>query len=135
MNKKYLFLDDIRHPYDAFGYSNESIFLLKKWVVVKNYNQFVKWINKNGLPDFISFDHDLADSHYTPSDLWTDYEKSKEWQDKQVHSEKTGYECALWLVDYCLENDLPCPHFFCHSVNPVGKDKINRLLETFCSGQ
>ena len=42
-----LFLDDIRKPPDV------------DWFIVRNYNQFIDWIDKNGLPDIISFDHDL----------------------------------------------------------------------------
>ena len=124
----FLFLDDIREPEHAYEYTKQLMFVTEKWHVVRNYNEFVEWIEKNGLPTFISFDHDLADTHYTPEHLWTDYYKSKEWQDAQVHTEKTGYECAKWLVDYCLDNDLKCPAYYCHSMNPVGKDKIVGLL-------
>ncbi len=84
---RYLFLDDIREPRDAFYYTKELMFNLKSWDVVRNYNEFVDWVELNGLPDFISFDHDLADSHYTPEHLWADYEKTKAWQDAQVHVE------------------------------------------------
>ncbi|MFV7235165.1 cyclic-phosphate processing receiver domain-containing protein [Flavobacterium sp. ZB4R12] len=128
---RFLFLDDIRHPYDAFEHTKQTMFLQKKWEVVKNYNEFIKWITKNGLPELISFDHDLADIHYTSSHLLTNYEKSKGWQDAQVYTEKTGYDCAKWLIDYCLDNNLKCPKFYCHSMNPVGKDKINSILEQF----
>ena len=68
---------------------------------------------------------------FTPEHLWVDYDKSKEWQDAQVHIEKTGYECAKWLVDYCIKNGLKCPDYYCHSMNPVGKDKIVGLLGSF----
>lgn len=128
---RFLFLDDIRQPCDAYGHTQRTMSLEKKWEIVKNYNEFIEWITKNGLPDFISFDHDLADIHYTSSNLSTDDEKSKEGQDTQPHTEKTGYECAKWLVDYCLDNNFDCPKFYCHSMNPVGKEKINGLLEQF----
>ena len=111
----YLFLDDIREPLQAFEYTKQYIFIQNEWEVVKNYNEFVNFIEVNGLPKFISFDHDLADTHYTPEPLWTDYNASKEWQDKQVHKEKTGYECAKWLVDYCIDSNLKCPDYYCHS--------------------
>lgn len=123
---KFLFLDDIRHPTEAFEYTQQTMFLQKKWEIVKNYNEFIKWITKNGLPDFVSFDHDLADKH-----LWIDNKKSKKWKDTQVYAEKTGYDYAKWLVDYCLDNNLDCPKFYCHSMNPVGKDNINSLLQQF----
>lgn len=131
----FLFLDDIRFPIDAFKYTKLKIFNDRKWTVVRNYNEFVEHIKNNGLPYFISFDHDLADTHYTPEHLWNDYDKSKEWQNKQVHKEKTGYECAKWLVDYCIDNNLKCPQYYCHSMNPVGKDNIIGLLMSFENNQ
>ena len=127
----FLFLDDIREPEHAYEYTKQEIFLKQKWEVVRNFDEFKSYIEKNGMPFFISFDHDLADTHYTPEHLWTDYDKSKEWQDAQVHKEKTGYECAMWLVDYCIDNNLQLPNYYCHSMNPVGKDKIVGLLRSF----
>jgi hypothetical protein len=32
----------------------------KKWQIVRSYDEFVAWIERHGLPDFISFDHDLG---------------------------------------------------------------------------
>jgi hypothetical protein len=131
ISDRFLFLDDIRNPNDAYEHTKQIMFLQKKWEVVKNYNEFIKWITKNGLPELISFDHDLADIHYTSLRLLTNCEKPKEWQDAQVYTEKTGYDCAKWLIDYCLDNNLKCPKFYCHSMNPVGKNKINSILEQF----
>lgn len=131
----FLFLDDIRHPHEVYRYTQQTIFLQKEWELVRSYKEFVKWISKNGMPDFISFDHDLADIHDTTYHLTTDDEKSKEWQDPQLHIEKTGYDCAKWLVDYCLDNNYDCPKFYCHSMNPVGREKINGLLEQFSNYQ
>jgi len=128
---KYLFLDDIREPKHAFEYTRQEMFLRQNWEVVRNFDEFKTYISDNGLPVFISFDHDLADSHYTPEYLWNDYNKSKEWQEQQLHKEKTGYECAVWLVDYCIDNNLKLPKYYCHSMNPVGKDKILNLLQSF----
>ena len=116
--EKYLFLDDIRHNYDAFNYTNKSMFLQKKWVIVRNYEEFVQYITNNGMPDFISFDHDLADEHYDHDNI-------------QDYKEKTGLECAKWLVDYCIDNNVELPGYFCHSQNPVGKDNIIGYLENY----
>jgi hypothetical protein len=127
-----LFLDDIRVPLDCCTYMmNRDFYQNNEFVIVRDYNQFTNYIETNGLPDIISFDHDLADSHYTPEYLWDDYEKSKAWQDAQVHTEKTGYDCAKWLIDYCIENNLNCPEYTCHSMNPVGKDNIMGVLDNF----
>ena len=116
-----------------------DFFYSEKDTIVSILQEFIKgyknYIENNGLPHFISFDHDLADTHYTPEPLWTDYNASKEWQEKQVHQEKTGYECAKWLVDYCISNNLKCPEYYCHSMNPVGKDKIVGLLRSFTNSR
>lgn len=127
-----LFLDDIREPLDCCSYIlNKDFYSDNEFVVVRNYEEFVDYIEKNGLPEIITFDHDLADTHYTPEEFWSDYDKSKEWQEKQVHKEKTGYECAKWLIDYCIENNLECPMYVCHSMNPVGRDNILGVLDNF----
>jgi hypothetical protein len=131
MQQNYLFLDDIRNPIDAFSYTKQKMFIDENWDVVRNYEEFKNYIIQNGIPSMISFDHDLADSHYQPEHLWDNYDKSKKWQDQQVHKEKTGYECAKWLIEYCTENNLKLCSYFCHSMNPVGKDNIINALTNF----
>jgi hypothetical protein len=119
--EKYLFLDDIRHPYDAFNYTKQTMFLQKEWIIVRDYNQFVEHIIENGLPYFIAFDHDLADEHYDYDDVKTGKE----------YKEKTGLDCAKWLVDHCIDNNLDLPQYFVHSQNPVGKDNIIGYFESY----
>lgn len=130
---KKLFLDDIRIPKDAIGLvpSNMNQFYWENdWDVVKNYSEFCDYIQKYGSPDFVSFDHDLADDHY--NDLFSDENWSKNDTDVVLkyddYKEKTGYECAKWLVDYCLENGLQLPDYAVHSANPVGKKNIESYL-------
>lgn len=116
-----LFLDDFRIPKDCYNYTKQQIFLNWSWVVVRNYSEFVKQIKKEGLPKFISFDHDLADSHYgTPNNPDIPYDEYKE---------KTGYDCAKWLLDYCKTNNKIIPKYFIHSMNPVGSKNIRNLLK------
>jgi len=43
---RYLFLDDIRHPNETFGYTQQSVYLNKKWIIVKNFEEFIQWIIK-----------------------------------------------------------------------------------------
>ena len=131
--KNLLWLDDIRNPFideeKRVPIGND------KWNInwVLNYEQFVQWIEIYGLPDAISFDHDLADEHYTPEYFWDDYEESKkfqEWRGK-TYQEKTGMDCAKWLVDYCMDNKVELPKFYVHSANPVGADNIRGVLNNF----
>lgn len=126
-----LFLDDIREPIQAFSYTNNRVYYALDWDVVKNYDEFVDYIQTKGLPEIVSFDHDISEEHYTPYRFWHDYEASKEWQDSQNYKEKTGLDCAKFLTNFCLENNLELPLFYCHSQNPVGKDRILNLLNNF----
>ncbi|MDR6465701.1 cyclic-phosphate processing receiver domain-containing protein [Chryseobacterium sediminis] len=116
--KRLLFLDDIRYPVEAYHYTKQDIFLRNDWHIVRNYEQFVNRILEKGLPEMISFDHDLADEHYLK-------------HDSQEFVEKTGYDCAKWLVEYCMDNYLDLPKFYSHSMNPVGKENILSLLKNF----
>ncbi len=113
MNNPYaLYLDDIRKPNSMIF--DDGI----PWVVVRSYDQFVKIINGNGMPSFISFDHDISIEHYSESD----YSKVKE---------KTGFHCAQFLIEYCEQHNLPLPNYQVHSLNPVGKENIISLLESY----
>jgi len=127
---KILWLDDLRNPFlDLEGRVPKVENSTLIWVL--NYHEFTMWIEKNGLPDIISFDHDLAFEHYTPEHLWTDYQLSKEYQDAQNYKEKTGLDCAKWLCDYCQNNDKDIPKYYIHSANPVGADNIHFYLYNF----
>ena len=125
----HLFLDDIRQPLDVKQAWHKGAWegfpSLKSWIIVRSYDQFVEHIQKNGLPASISFDHDLSWEHYPQGELSLtapiDYNK---------FTEKTGLDCAKWLVDYCLTNNLELPDFYVHSFNPVGRmNIINYLLQ------
>lgn len=129
--KTFLYLDDIRNPQDSFQYTLNKIYINNEWIVVRNYDEFTKHIQIYGLPDVVSFDHDIALEHYTPEYLWNDYEKSKQYQESQNYTEKTGYDCAKYLIDYCIDNSEKLPEYLCHSMNPVGKDNIIGILNNF----
>jgi hypothetical protein len=89
----------------------------------------VQHIEKNGVPGFVSFDHDLADFHYeyTPED----YENmtEEEMVTKFGSMEKTGLDCARFLFEYCEIKGEPIPEYLVHSANPIGKENIQKFLE------
>jgi hypothetical protein len=132
MKMKRLFLDDLRVPLDcpkAHYMSYRKIDLRiyhEEWYVVRSHGQFVKWIEENGLPDLISFDHDLGDDSNLKGVL-----PIEEWFDLENNREYTGMDSAKWLVGYCIDNELPLPEFAVHSANPAGYDNINGLLNSF----
>ena len=128
--EKLLFLDDWRMPIDCASYMYrrgvDCKIYHKEWIIVKSYGQFINWINQNGLPDFISFDHDLGDV----AELKESLDKN-EWFDTINNKEYTGMDCAKWLVNYCLDNNLSLPQFAVHSANPSGSANIEGLLKNF----
>jgi hypothetical protein len=86
-----LFLDDVREPDEVFGYTNNQLYLIG-WKIVRNYDEFIKCISENGIPNAISFDHDLGHEHYK---IQTNISYNQ-------FKEKTGFHCAKWLIDYCI---------------------------------
>ena len=128
---KILWLDDLRNPYINLEGKVPKEEGTVEWVL--NYEQFTQWIEKFGLPDIISFDHDLADEHYTPEYFWNNYDESKKFQEwrGEKYQEKTGMDCAKWLVDYCMDHEVELPKFYVHSANPVGADNIIGLLNNY----
>jgi len=121
-----LFLDDVRNPIDCVTYKYESVYFENDWDIVRNYDEFVKYITENGMPDLISFDHDLADEHYDPSMYDGTYNEKYE-----TFKEKTGYDCAKWLVDHLMDNNLKMCSFIVHSMNPAGGTNIREYLNGF----
>ncbi len=120
-----LFLDDIRNPTLIYPASVDT-----DWVIAKNYDEFVKVITDNGLPTLISFDHDLADEHYRPSMYAADGHYSNYYSDGTFR-EKTGYDCAKWLIEHCLDKNIDLPKWNVHSANPVGRKNIEQLLSNY----
>lgn len=109
-----LWLDDKRNPFEN-NWLSVSPIEHTDVIWVKKYFEFVNWITENGLPDGICFDHDLSDIHCS----------------KSTYKEKTGMDCAKWLVEYCLDNNLRLPPFKSHSSNTAGRQNIISILENY----
>jgi hypothetical protein len=129
---KKLFLDDIRNPKDAAGLAPQAAALyFTDWDIVRNYQEFIDYISTNGIPDIISFDHDLADEHY--QDLLSDQNWYKPDANINLsydnYNEKTGLDCAKWLVDFCIDGGFTLPQYIVHSANPAGRKNIQSYLD------
>lgn len=123
-----LWLDDFRNPYEDDWLVFSPIHRPFNVVWAKSYDDFVSWIKTNGLPDGICFDHDLGlgiaiENHKNGM--------SKRQARKLKKLEKTGMDCANWLVEYCMDNYLLLPKFNIQSSNPVGAENIRTLLNNF----
>ena len=128
-----IYLDDVRTPVD------------KDWRVVRSFEEFTKAVEEVGLKKIntISLDHDLGDS------AMREYHNNVSPNYKLDYAnidEKTGYDCAKWLVSqFYKENPrwadlprevkrakpIPFPTIYTHSANPIGSANIMGYINNF----
>lgn len=114
----FLFLDDIRN----FNQVKFPISQPKDVKTARNYFEFCDILDKDGVPNTVSFDFDLSDEHYA---RFADTQKGR---DPYLFKDKCGLHCADHLIKFVQDNRAQFPIFFCHSMNPIGKKLIlNRL--------
>jgi hypothetical protein len=127
MSKYALFLDDERQPKDVKWIELPPL----HWVVVKNYKEFVKTITEKGIPTTVSFDHDIHSSHYAEYIAAHDKNSPSFGTIRyELLEEKTGYECAKFLSELCVEKNVPIPEYFVHTLNHIGRQNIVSILES-----
>ena len=101
-----IFLDDFRKPNK---YVNMN---LNKVYQAYSYNEFCslvrKLYEKYGYIDCVWFDHDLGDA-----------------------DAGTGYDCAKYLVDFCIDHYMKLPEYHIQSANPVGRANIDSYLKSY----
>jgi hypothetical protein len=116
-----LWLDDQRLPHDVTWVNIPKD---QHYSVVRNYKEFVDLITLRGVPKFVCYDHDLADSHYC-------HGLNNDKIPYDSYEEKTGYDAAKWLVNYCMERGIKHPPYIVHSLNPIGKKNIESYIESY----
>ena len=133
---KKIYLDDTRTPID------------KEWVLVRNYSQFVTKVQDIGLENIseISLDHDLGD---TAINEYFNNVQPNYTLDYNNITEKTGYDCAKWLVEHYYQLNPPSdaprlikrtldfkfPKVTTHSANPIGAANIIGYINNFYKNQ
>lgn len=126
MKKYNIYLDDIRTP---ISLNNEWVEGVPEWTVVRSYDEFVTKVSEIGLEniELISLDHDLGDS------------AMREWHTNVYNNytlnydninEKTGMDCAKWLVEQWLEGEPVCK-VMVHSANAIGASNIMGYINNF----
>jgi hypothetical protein len=49
-----------------------------------------------------------------------------------MYEEKTGYHCAKWFIEYCIDNHYTIsPKIYIHSMNHAGAKNIESLFRTY----
>ena len=122
MTTKYnLFLDDVRIPTQVTWVRIPED---QHYTVVRSYKEFVETVNLLGIPKFVCYDHDLSDAHYGDGLHGDDIDYNK-------YQEKTGYDCAKFLVHECFIKGVKHPPYVVHSMNPVGAKNIISYVESY----
>lgn len=117
--KKLIYLDDIRTPVDV-----------ENWVVVRSYDEFVAQVTLIGLEniELISLDHDLGET--AMKEYFNNVAPNYELDYSNI-VEKTGYDCAKWLVAKSMQTRIPIPQIYVHSANPIGSANIMGYINNY----
>ena len=117
MEKKWIYLDDVRTPVDP------------KWVVVRSYEEFVDKVTEIGLENIqqISLDHDLG-----PSAMMEWHRNVYNNYDLNYNNilEKTGMDCTKWLVEQWLGGE-PAVDVYIHSANAIGSANMMGYINNY----
>lgn len=123
----HLFLDDGRQPKDVKWIELPPL----NWVVVTDYDEFVRTIKEKGIPATVSFDHDLCQEHYDEYTVAHDERMLSYGKIRyDVFTEKTGFDCAKFLAELCVEKGVPIPLYYIHTLNPIGRQNIFSIMES-----
>lgn len=135
-----IYLDDVRTPHSSLNGEIEEIF---EWTVVRSYKEFIEKVKEVGLENIhvISLDHDLGDT--AMKEYYENVSPNYSLDYGNIH-EKTGYDCAKWLVDHYYDNyvnlearsekkksGIVFPEVFTHSANPIGSANIMGYINNF----
>jgi hypothetical protein len=123
--KKRIYLDDIRTPKEETG----------DWLIARNYEQFVEIIEREGLENIsmITLDHDLGDT--AMKEYFNNVSPNYKLDYNNIQ-EKTGYDCAKWLVNHFVDltesgKTVEFPDVYTHSANPIGSANIMGYINNF----
>lgn len=138
MKKLMIYLDDVRTPVNG-----------NDWIIVRSYDEFINKVNEVGLKniEFISLDHDLGE--LAIREYFDNVSPNYTLDYNNIH-EKTGYDCAKWLVNYFYEKnpdwdllskiqrktiDIQFPTVYTHSANPIGSANIMGYINNFLKNE
>jgi hypothetical protein len=118
MEKVRIYLDDVRTPIE------------EDWIVCRNYEEFVDKIGDIGLDNIymISLDHDLGETAIR--EYFKNVTKNYILNYSNIQ-EKTGYDCAKWLVDHSMDRNIDLPLILTHSANPIGSANIMGYINNY----
>jgi hypothetical protein len=95
-----LFIDDLRIP--------KTVSPCEERKIVRTSGEAISYVKEHGVPNYISFDHDLG-------------------------GEDTAIKFVDWLIEYDLDGHINISNlmYHVHSANPVGKLNIESKLNSY----
>jgi len=139
-NKRYCFIDDQRSVENAYvhtgtGHDRQKKSLIElsgidsdKWYIVRSYYEFEQYLKYIGIPDVVSWDHDLSEEYIKHYFMVTQEIGIIEYGNLNPDS---GYHCAKLLCQKCLEANTKFPKYYIHSANKWGQENIRNYIENF----
>ena len=124
-----LVLDDTRtvqEVLDILYAQQQVVFTDVGWVLVKDFMGFIGALYDKPLPDIVLFDHDLGGNDFEDINgvLVPKFEGAT------LEGEKTGSDCASWIIHHCNQLDKPFPQYWVHSQNRSGAENIRSKIES-----
>jgi hypothetical protein len=78
--------------------------------------------------EVISLDHDLGD---TAMQEYYNNVRDNYTIDYKNITEKTGMDCAKWLVAESMTKKIPLPQIYIHSANPIGSANMMGYINNY----
>lgn len=103
-----------------------------EWLLAKSYEEFCFLIDNLGIPDMVSLDHDLDETAMV--ECMAAIAEGREFNYKAV-KEKTGLDCARYLIKKCGESGVKIPKYLVHTANPNGAANMIAELEAYKKAQ
>lgn len=144
--------DNLQREYTVYGENHNNSKIISKYSKNNNYIDTYGNVNEAGRQEKISFANiakcGRGERKSAGGFIWKydnknitiksiinhipkiDKDYSKNFFIPEL-KEKTGMDCAKWLVDFCIDNELILPDWYGHSMNPVGRENIDVYLRNY----
>lgn len=116
--RRILILDDLRSYAEVRA--RGKILPKGPYSLVRSRQEFVDWVEKNGIPDFVSFDIDLLPEHYL--DLATPHPED-------------GLACIDYLINAASKAGVDFPDYAIHSQNHIKTAAGHAKIEDYEYGR
>lgn len=125
-----VFIDDKLRPIDIYYKSNNPLYQ-GDIIHCRSYDEFVqcveeKFKKEGSYPGFVSFDYLLTNVTMKITDTYEVHFNDEAYT-------QDGADCANWLVNFMMKNNLPLPNYIVHDTNVRGRMNIQKAFNSATS--